>query len=104
MSRTAGSYFFFHGFDVPRDGDLGSSVAELGKRSVEKTVLLDEGFLAVIRGTGLLCLEGHICVRDLGNVGDEENKSEDEDEDGDSEVDPLHVLQGLCVVEVKEDI
>lgn len=71
---------------------------------MKKTVLLDERFLAVIRSAGFLCLEGHVCVRDLGDVGDEENKGEDEDEDGDSEVDPLHVLQGLCVVEVKEDI
>lgn len=71
---------------------------------MEETILLDEGLLAVIRGAGFLCLEGHVCVRDLGNVRDEENEGEDEDEDGDSEVDPLHVLQGLCVVEVKEDI
>lgn len=71
---------------------------------MEEAVLLDEGFLAVIRGAGFLCLEGHICIGDLGNVRDEENKGEDEDEYGDGEVDPLYVLQSLCVVKVEEDI
>lgn len=65
---------YYTAFDVPRDGDLSSSVAELGKRSVEETVLLLEGFIAVGRGLGLLCLECHVCVRDLWDVGHEEDK------------------------------
>lgn len=90
--------------NVPRDGDLGTSVAELGKGGVEEAVLLDEGLLAVIRGARLLCLEGHVRVGDLGDVRDEENKGQYEHKDRDREVDPLHVLQRLYVVKVKEDV
>lgn len=75
---------YYTAFDVPRDGDLGSSVAELSERSVEETVLLLERFIAVSRGLRLLRLEGHVCVRDLWDVGHEEDKSQDEDEDRDS--------------------
>lgn len=93
-----------HGSHVPRDGDLGSSVAELSEGSVEETVLLDEGFVAVVGGARLLCLECHVCIGDLGDVRDEEDEGEDENEDRDREVDPLHVLQRLHVVEVEEDV
>lgn len=71
---------------------------------MEETVLLPEWLVAVFRGPGLLCLEGHVRIRDLGYVRDEENEGKDEDEDRDGEVDPLHILQRLCVVEVKKDI
>lgn len=102
MSAACRAYIL--GCDLPRDGDLGPSVAELGEGGVEEAVLLPKRFITVFRGARLLCLEGHVGVRDLGDVGHEENKSEDEDEDRDGEVDPLHVLQRLYVVEVKEDI
>lgn len=96
--------FYIHGSYVPRDSDLGSSIAELGKRSMEETVLLYERFIAVFGGARLLSLEGHVCIRDLGNVRHEKDEGEDENEDRDREVDPLHVLQRLCVVEVEEDV
>lgn len=69
--------------DVPGDGDLGASVAELGKRSVEQAVLLLERLVAISRCLGLLRLEGHVRVCDLWDVGHEEDKGQDEDEDGD---------------------
>lgn len=71
---------------------------------MEETVLLDEGFVAVVGGARLLCLECHVCIRDLGDVRDEEDEGKDEHEDRDREVDPLHVLQRLYVVEVEEDV
>lgn len=71
---------------------------------MEETVLLYEWFIAVLGGARLLCLEGHVRIRDLGDVRDEEDEGEDEHKDRDREVDPLHVLQRLYVVEVEEDV
>ena len=45
-----------------------------------------------------LNLKLHIRVRDLWDVADEEQKCEGEGKDSDGEIDPLHRLQGVCVV------
>jgi hypothetical protein len=43
-------------------------------------------------------LECHILIRHLRDIGKEENTRKTEDEDTDSEVNPLHTLQGSNVI------
>lgn len=88
---------------LPRNGDLGTGVAELGPGRVEEMVLLYER-LVVKGGIGLLGLESHVCVGDLGDVGDPEDDGEAPDKDGDGDVDPLDVLHGALAGEVEEDV
>lgn len=64
------------------DGDLGASVAELGKGGVEKTVLLPKRLIS-FTCVGLLGLASHICVGDLGDVTEEEDDGKREDKAGD---------------------
>lgn len=71
---------------------------------MEEAVLLNEGLLAISRGLGLLCLESHVRVRDLWDIGDEEDEGENKDENCDGEIHPLNILERFLVAEVEEDI
>lgn len=61
---------------------------------MEQLPLLPEGLILVFAGVSGRHLEGHILIRDFGDIGDEENARETEDKATDGEVDPLHALQG----------
>lgn len=47
---------------------------------------------------GLGDLESHVFIRDLGDVGEEEDAGEDEDEDSNGEVHPLDAFESSDVV------
>jgi len=49
-------------------------------------------------GVCLFGLELHVCICDLGNGREVEDAGEEKTETGDSQVDPLHVAQGLLVI------
>ena len=66
-------------------------VAELGKSSMEKPVLLPKGLVIGIR-MALLSLELHICVCDFWDGREVEHDGKDEDKNGNGKVDPLHIL------------
>lgn len=100
---------------------MGTRVAELRKSSVEQAVLLPERLDIGIR-VCLFCLKLHVCVGDFryrraGSTGQQchpdeeesrhsqvEHDGEQEDEAGDSQIDPLHILQRILIVtDVIED-
>lgn len=78
--------------EVGGDADLGADVAELGGDTKEEAVLLLQGLVLVTSEVGgLLGLQLHVGVGDLGDLGEVEDNGEQEDEGGDSEVGPLHL-------------
>lgn len=88
---------------IPCNGHLGANVAELSECGVEEPVLLNE-WPVVVRCLGFSGLEFHVGVCDFGNIGEKEHRSEDEDKRSDGQIDPLHVAQGVLIVEGEEDV
>lgn len=79
------------------DNTLSAGISELNRGGVGKFILLPEWRLLFIN-MDLGDLESHVFVRDLGDVGEEEDACEYEDEDSKGEVHPLDALESGDVV------
>jgi hypothetical protein len=88
--------------EVSCNRNLGSDVTELRQSSNPKKPLLLKGLL--LEDTRVLGLSSHVCIGDLGNVGQEENTGEDKDEDSDSQVNPLNGSQVTVIDVLEEDL
>ena len=72
------------------DRNLCTNITELCYDAEEELVLLSEwGVFVAGQVRALLGLEGHVCICDFGNWGEEEYNSKQEDEGSDADVSPL---------------
>ena len=84
--------------ELGRHAYLGADIAELCDDAEEELVLFAHRFVDVACEAGaLLGLEGHVCVCDFWDRGEEEHDGEEKDEGRDAEVGPLNVGEVLRV-------
>jgi hypothetical protein len=64
---------------------------------MEQLILLPKRLILFI-DVGSRHLERHVLIRDLGDIRKEEHSRKTEDEDADSQINPLHTLEGGNVI------